>query len=195
MSEESQVLLALRFAITAHGKQPRKDRATPYIVHPVGVMRILSTRLRVADPDVLAAGLLHDTLEDTATSYADVERHFGRRVADLVLHVTNPEELWHKSGLFMERKHEHILGLIHEAPLEAVAIKLADSIDNAHDSVVLGKLGVWSKDKLALTQKQMTDRLETMASRLKVESASPLVEAMTPVVYDELAYLRANPLG
>ena len=77
LTEETGVVLrAVDFACKKHKTQKRKDpEGTPYVNHPVGVCLLL-WEAGVRDPDVLAAGLLHDTIEDTKTSPEEVCAQF-----------------------------------------------------------------------------------------------------------------------
>ena len=73
---------AIIFATLAHEGQKRKGTDIPYIVHPMEVMQIL-TECHCND-DVVIAGILHDTLEDTKTVPADIEKKFGSAVLMLM---------------------------------------------------------------------------------------------------------------
>lgn len=73
---------ALCFATKKHEGQTRKGGVLPYILHPVEVAAIVGTLTE--DQVILAAAVLHDTLEDTETTYEELEQRFGKRVADLV---------------------------------------------------------------------------------------------------------------
>jgi guanosine-3',5'-bis(diphosphate) 3'-pyrophosphohydrolase len=86
----ADVLRALQFAAHHHRHQRRKDaEATPYINHPITLAHLLSATAGVTDPVVLAAALLHDTVEDTAATLADLEQQFGPEVAAVVAQVTD----------------------------------------------------------------------------------------------------------
>src|SRR6476660_5351370 len=79
---------AVEFAAHAHAEQFRKGTRIPYITHPLNVMRLLIE----ADcaEDVVIAGLLHDTVEDTPVTLDDIRSRYGSVVADLVAGVTEP---------------------------------------------------------------------------------------------------------
>ena len=119
---------ALAFAADKHRNQRRKDaEASPYINHPIALARILSIEGGVEDGLVLSAAVLHDTIEDTETSYQELAGQFGREIADVVLEVTDD-----KSLPKAERKHlqiEHAPQLSRPARL----VKLADKIANLRD--------------------------------------------------------------
>ena len=85
---------AAYFAAIAHRAQKRKGPlAPPYIEHPLEVASLLAAEGGITDPEVLAAGVLHDTVEDTATTPADLVAAFGDRVASLVAEVTDDKSL------------------------------------------------------------------------------------------------------
>jgi len=81
---------AYTFALKAH-KNQKRDSGDPYLMHPVAVADIL-TELKL-DSATIATGLLHDTLEDTKTTYKIVQKEFGKEVADVVDGVTKISEL------------------------------------------------------------------------------------------------------
>jgi guanosine-3',5'-bis(diphosphate) 3'-pyrophosphohydrolase len=119
---------ALAFAAGKHRDQRRKDaEASPYINHPIALARILAVEGGVADALTLSAAVLHDTIEDTQTSYEELAREFGRDVADVVLEVTDD-----KSLPKAERKQ---LQIDHAPRLSRAAklVKLADKIANLRD--------------------------------------------------------------
>lgn len=126
------VVEAYAFANAAHQAigQRRKYTEEPYIVHPVAVARTVAT---VAHTEaMLAAALLHDTVEDTAVTQAQILEVFGQEVSDLVgwlTDVSRPED-----GNRATRK---AIDLVHtaSAPPEAKTIKLADLIDNTYSIV------------------------------------------------------------
>src|SRR5512138_1138473 len=85
LADKELIERAYRFADEAHRGQKRIS-GEPYINHCLAVAQILA-ELRVP-PEVLAAGLLHDTVEDTPVTLADIQRDFGDVVASLVDGVT-----------------------------------------------------------------------------------------------------------
>ena len=88
------ILKAARFAAHKHRNQRRKDEEkTPYINHPISVAKIISEIGKIEAPEVLAAALLHDTLEDTKTTPEELIDNFGERVCNLVQEVTDDKTL------------------------------------------------------------------------------------------------------
>jgi guanosine-3',5'-bis(diphosphate) 3'-pyrophosphohydrolase len=122
------VFTALRFAAERHQTQRRKGgREVPYINHPIDVATLLATVAGVSDADVLAAALLHDTVEDTNTTLDELSERFGARIASLVAEVTDNCDLPSD-----ERKRIQEV----EAPFkssDAKLIRIADKTSNVGD--------------------------------------------------------------
>ncbi|MBF0138134.1 MAG: bifunctional (p)ppGpp synthetase/guanosine-3',5'-bis(diphosphate) 3'-pyrophosphohydrolase [Magnetococcales bacterium] len=87
------MLRALQFAADKHRQQKRKDGITPYINHPIAVTETLARVGKITDMTVLLGGILHDTLEDTATTAEELTHHFGPTVAQLVQEVSDDKTL------------------------------------------------------------------------------------------------------
>ena len=120
---------AIHFATTAHAGQMRKMANTPYILHPMEVAAIAATM--TTDEDVMIAGLLHDTIEDTNADPRDIKRIFGARVSALVQSETEdklserpPSETW------MQRKEESLLMLSHTHDIGVKMLWLSDKLSN-----------------------------------------------------------------
>src|SRR5262245_46622826 len=89
-----QFARALDFAARKHIHQRRKgELAEPYINHLSDVARLLAEATNGEDATLVIAGLLHDTLEDTDTTFEELAKEFGRDVADLVAEVTENKTL------------------------------------------------------------------------------------------------------
>ncbi len=119
---------ALAFAAYKHRDQRRKDAdASPYINHPIALADVLVNEGGITDVEVLCAALLHDTVEDTATTHEELLDEFGSRIARIVAEVTDDKRLPKA-----ERKRlqvEHAPHISHEAKL----VKLADKLVNLRD--------------------------------------------------------------
>jgi GTP diphosphokinase / guanosine-3',5'-bis(diphosphate) 3'-diphosphatase len=119
---------ALAFAAHKHRDQRRKDaEASPYINHPIALAEVLAGEGGVADVEVLAAALLHDTIEDTATTGEELRAEFGPRIAAMVEEVTDDQQLPKADRKRLQI--EHAAGLSQGAKL----VKLADKICNLRD--------------------------------------------------------------
>jgi len=122
------LLRALAFAAHKHRHQRRKDaEASPYINHPIALAELLAREGGVTEVDVLAAALLHDTIEDTQTTPAELEKEFGPHIASIVLEVTDNKML--KKHIRKKMQVEHAA----RASREARLVKLADKICNLRD--------------------------------------------------------------
>ena len=124
------IVRAAEFAAVKHREQRRKNGDIPYINHPLGVARILTEEAGVVDADVLAAAILHDTVEDTETTPDDLRSEFGESVASIVAEVTDD-----KSLSKVERKKAQIAHAPHLSR-EACLVKLADKLNNLRDLAV-----------------------------------------------------------
>ena len=126
---------AISFAARAHRHQLRKDGQTPYAAHPFRACMVARHVFGVDDPVVLAAALLHDTIEDTTTDYDDLVEHFGTDVADCVAAMTKdtrqPEA---------EREAAYLRQLL-AGDWRVALCKLADSYANLSDFSALSTSG------------------------------------------------------
>lgn len=127
-SDLGLILRALAFAAHKHRDQRRKDHHTsPYINHPIALADILVNEGAVTDTTILCAALLHDTLEDTETTAAELEQAFGATVARIVAEVSDDKTLPKA-----ERKRLQIAHAPHLSDA-AKRVKLADKIANLRD--------------------------------------------------------------
>jgi (p)ppGpp synthase/HD superfamily hydrolase len=117
---------ALGFATARHVGQYRESDCAEFIEHPIEVARLLH---RDGHPDhVIAAGLLHDVLEKTTTTRAELERRFGARIARLVSTVSDDPSIED----YAERKHE-LCDRVARAERDALAVFAADKIAKVHE--------------------------------------------------------------
>ena len=136
-----RLLKAPSFAADRHRRQRRKDvNATPYINHPLEVANILA-QAGVDDVDVLIAAVLHDTVEDTCTTFEEVTIMFGERVSGMVSEVTDDKRLPKA-----ERKRLQVLNASGKSE-GAKMIKIADKIANLRD--LKSSPPDWSKARVA----------------------------------------------
>lgn len=123
-----RLVKALKFAADKHRHQRRKDsESLPFINHPIEVTEVLIAVGGVEDIEVLQAAILHDTIEDTETTAAELENDFGSEVRRLVEEVTDDKNL-HKQ----ERKRLQV-ECAAQLSTGAKQIKLADKICNLRD--------------------------------------------------------------
>jgi GTP diphosphokinase / guanosine-3',5'-bis(diphosphate) 3'-diphosphatase len=116
---------ALMFAAQKHTDQRRKGaRAEPYVNHLIEVADLLAQHTGGTDTTLLLAGILHDTIEDTETSYAELKKEFGENVADIVMECTDDKNLPKQ-----ERKRLQVENAPHKSD-SAKMVKMADKISN-----------------------------------------------------------------
>ena len=126
--ELALLLKALAFAARKHRDQRRKDaEASPYINHPIALADVLVNEGGVTDVEVLCAALLHDTVEDTATTHEELVNAFGSRIARIVAEVTDDKQLSKSERKRLQVEHAASLSM------EAKLVKLADKICNLRD--------------------------------------------------------------
>jgi len=136
-----EIQKAINIAATHHDGQERKGNGLPYIVHPFAVALILMEY--TDDQDVIIAGFLHDTVEDTEYSAEELEKDFNPRIRELVMYVTeeNKEDPWQK------RKDDYLSNL-KQAPSESKLICAADKIHNLRSMVeAFKKFGPKAEEK------------------------------------------------
>jgi guanosine-3',5'-bis(diphosphate) 3'-pyrophosphohydrolase len=124
------VLRAVAFAEKVHRGQPRRDKdKSPYIHHPIAAANILASEGGIEDPVVLAAALLHDTIEDTSTTRGELAALFGEEVARIVEECTD--------DMSLEKPVRKQLQIDHaaEKSYKAKLVKLADKTANLRDMV------------------------------------------------------------
>ena len=133
---------AVVFAVQAHSGTERRNKAYPYIIHPMEAVCIVASITN--DPEMLAAAILHDTVEDTDVTIGQIREQFGDRVADLVHHETAPlldDVPWHT-------RKEAQLALLSDAPYDSKVVALGDKLSNmrtlAADYRTIGD-GLWSR--------------------------------------------------
>lgn len=119
---------AIVFAVEAHRNTERRGKGFPYIVHPMEAVEIVATITN--DQELLAAAILHDTIEDTDVTYEQLKREFGDKIADIVyaesdrfVEGVSEENSWHA------RKQAAITRLA-EAPHDAKVVAMGDKLSN-----------------------------------------------------------------
>ncbi|MEM7255441.1 MAG: HD domain-containing protein [Pseudomonadota bacterium] len=132
---------ALSFSADRHRTQTRKDAEnSPYINHPIEVLRTLIAVGKITDTNVLAAALLHDTVEDTDATHEELSAQFGDTIAGIVAEVTDDQSL--RSD---ERKRLQVERTPYASP-EAKLVKLGDKIANIRD-IVTAPPRHWSTER------------------------------------------------
>lgn len=141
----------LLFAIEKHQGQIRKFNGQPYIMHPIRVAQIVQDH--EGDESDIISALLHDTLEDTETTFEELECHFGSIVAQNVWQLTNESNV---------NKTEYLKHKLIDSPSHVLLIKLADRLDNVDDLSITHKS--WSLNYATSTIQILSHLLEHRVS-------------------------------
>lgn len=139
---------AVAFAQKAHAGAVRKGTKIPYITHPVEAAVIVS--LMTEDPELIAAALLHDVVEDAGVTEAQLQAEFGPRVAALVMGESED-----KSLSWEERKMatvEHLKHASRETKMLTLGDKLSNIRSTAKDYLVMGD-EIWQRFRVTDKQK------------------------------------------
>ena len=121
---------AIEFATQKHEGQTRKFSGKPYVTHPINVSNIVHQYClgNKNYETLMTSAILHDTLEDTETTFKEIESNFGKEVSNLVQELTNDnEELQAGKTEYMKKKFLKLSN-------NALILKLADRLDNMRDA-------------------------------------------------------------
>jgi len=195
VSEEINLICrALKFAYDLHHEQKRKS-GEPYIIHPIAVATLL--RDLGADKTVIAAGFLHDVVEDTKVTSEEIETHFGEEVRQLVDGVTKlskefDEDKSQRSSK-TERQAENLrrMFIAMAKDIRVVVVKLADRLHN------MRTLEHMPKEKQYSIAKETLEIFAPLANRLgigrfKWELEDLSFKYLEPESYEEMRLLVAE---
>jgi len=137
---------AIIFAVKAHADTERRGKGYPYIVHPMEAVEIVATM--TADQELLAAAILHDTVEDTEVTVEQLRTEFGERIASLVADESDvmPEGMTEEAS-WHQRKQAAIDRLSkasHDAKMVAMGDKLSNMRAIARDYAEIGD-EIWNR--------------------------------------------------
>lgn len=150
---EDKVRRAYEMARIHHEGQKRNS-GEDYIIHPLNVAMILADM--DMDTSTIIAGLLHDTIEDTSVTYEDVEKNFGKEIADLVEGVTKLTKISYKSKEEKQAENIRKMVLAMAKDIRVIIVKLADRLHNMRT-------------------------LEYMTDSKKIEKATETLEIYAPI--------------
>ena len=175
---------AIIFATRAHSGTYRKGTQIPYIVHPIEAASIVATM--TDDPDMIAAAVLHDVVEDTDATVEEIRFFFNEHIAKLVESESEnkrkdlpPQETW------MVRKMETLTFLREEADREAKILALADKLSNMRavhrDQKTIGdqlweRFNEKSKEKHGWMYRQVADALSELKDTFAWQEYDRLVK-------------------
>ena len=171
---------AVRFATEAHQGTERRGKAYPYIIHPMEAVSIVATMTN--DPEMLAAAILHDTVEDTEVTIEQIRALFGERVASLVQHETAPLP---EEAPWQLRKEAQIAQLA-KAPYDSKVVAMGDKLSNlraiANDYKQIGDQ-LWKrfhapngKDDIAWYYRSIADALSELKGTVAFQEFERLLE-------------------
>lgn len=182
-ADVAQVAKAYRFAQWAHREQKRKS-GDPYFIHPANVAGIL-TELRL-DTASVCAGLLHDVVEDTEASLADVEREFGSEITALVDGVTKLNKINFTSKEDRQAESFRKMLVAMSKDLRVLLVKISDRLDNMR---TLDHMSPDARERIARETAEiyapLTNRLGIHALKSELEDLSLL--HMEPEQYQDIA--------
>lgn len=140
-SSVRRILAAAQFAAAKHSQQKRKGAGgEPYINHLIEVAELVASSSNALDTELVMAGFLHDTVEDTGVTLTELTDRFGSDVASLVAEVTDDKSLPDKI-----RKRLQVENAPHKSE-RAQTLKLADKISNLRSIVISPPVG-WSLER------------------------------------------------
>ena len=159
---------AAECAALAHDGHYRKGTRVPYLSHPCRVALLL-THVG-AEGEVIAAGLLHDTVEDTPVTLAEIEERFGARVAAIVRGCSEEDK-----ALPWEERKRHTLAALPHAPAGVRLVSCADKLDNVR-SMALDEAregpALWSRFRRGRERRSLLRSTTCCAARWPTSLAS-----------------------
>lgn len=161
--DEAEIRSAYELAKVNHQGQKRNS-GEDYIIHPLHVAMILADMNM--DSATIIAGLLHDTIEDTSVTYEDIEKKFGKEIAELVDGVTKLKKLNYKSKAEKQAENIRKMVLAMAKDIRVIIVKLADRLHNMRT-------------------------LEYMTESKKIEKATETLEIYAPIA-DRLGMSRVK---
>ena len=161
--DEAEIRSAYELAKVNHQGQKRNS-GEDYIIHPLYVAMILADMNM--DSATIIAGLLHDTIEDTSVTYEDIEKKFGKEIAELVDGVTKLKKLNYKSKAEKQAENIRKMVLAMAKDIRVIIVKLADRLHNMRT-------------------------LEYMTEAKKIEKATETLEIYAPIA-DRLGMSRVK---
>ncbi|MDR1607381.1 MAG: bifunctional (p)ppGpp synthetase/guanosine-3',5'-bis(diphosphate) 3'-pyrophosphohydrolase [Deltaproteobacteria bacterium] len=180
-ADDELVNRAYVFAATAHQGMTRRS-GEPYLIHPLAVAWIL-TDMRL-DATIVAAGLLHDVVEDTKYTVEDIRREFGAEVASVVDGLTKISKLNFSSATERAASNMRKMILAMLTDLRVILVKLADRLNN------MRTLGFMPPDKQKTIAKETLDIFAPLAGRLGIQKIQTELEDLSFFYLEPTAYVK-----
>ena len=156
---------AIEFAVKAHGGMFRKGGSIPYIVHPLEAAAIAAGF--TDDPEILAAAVLHDAVEDTPYTYRDICELFGQRIANLVASDSEDKREDRPAEETWKIRKQETLDYLKTAPRDEKIVAFSDKLSNLR-ALHRDYLTVWEKVWDRFNQKDPREHLWYYGSFLEV---------------------------
>lgn len=141
LSNEDKLLIRKAFDVSADAhKDQRRKTGEPYIYHPIAVAKIVANEIGLGAPSI-AAALLHDVVEDTEYSFADIEQLFGETITKIVNGLTKISRLQKDQDISIQAENFRKMLLTLNDDVRVILIKIADRLHNMQtlDSMKPGK--------------------------------------------------------
>lgn len=122
----SKIIQAANFAAQKHKKQIRKDKKTPYIAHILAVS-LLAMYQKNSNLNCVISSILHDTIEDTDTKIYEIEKLFGKKIASIVVELTD------EKNVPIDNRKKYSIKKVKEYSKEAALVKFCDILCNIED--------------------------------------------------------------
>ena len=142
MDRNELINKAIVYATKHHEGMNRKGKVIPYIIHPMEVIGIIATI--TDDPDIIAAGALHDLVEDTDVTYEDIKREFNERIAGIVAAESQNLLPGYKEDLSWKDLRKLQMEKIKSECVEVKIVALADKLSNIK-AIYLDKVKMGNK--------------------------------------------------
>ena len=166
---QDMTLKALLFAIERHEGQTRRGTDLPYITHPIAVSYLVAQFKQSKHlPELVAAAILHDVLEDTPTTFAELAERFTPLVASLVLELTSDQAEIDRIG-----KLEYLKAKMAGMSSYGLTIKLADRLHNISDRPTAKMV----RDTLEILAHLQVHRRLTAPQKTLMEQITTICEA------------------
>ena len=173
-----RILAAARFAAEKHAYQKRKGQnQEPYVNHLIEVAELIANASGVLDTELVMAGFLHDTVEDTGVTLSELEQRFGGDVASLVAEVTDDKSLPKETRKQLQVENAH------KKSGRAQTLKLADKISNLRSILASPPVG-WSLER----QRQYFEWARAVVDRLT--APNPILKQEFEKTYNQISQLK-----
>ena len=165
-----KILKAIDFAVKKHSGQIRRESKLMYVTHPIVVSQLITKYKGDSKnlEELQIAALLHDVVEDTNTSFVEIEREFGSMVAAIVIELTSDKKRIKKIGK-NEYLKEKMVNMSNYAFILKLIDRLSNILDNPSDNYIKDTLSLMNflRDNRKSINKRQIDIVEEIISECK----------------------------